>query len=383
MTITKSENLPESLNTHVRDFALACIASRSDLHQQKDFPPDLWQEMIDRQLLGIIIPTEYGGRGCNYATLAACATTMAEYGGNQGVVMTWMGHNLNAALHLEANGTTAQRQHWLPRIARGESSMTVAVSEPGAGAHPKHLKTSAVRDGDDYILNGEKSYLTNGPLADVFLVLAVTDETQGRKSFSAFLVPRDVQGIVQTPGIEIDFLHPSPHCGIRLEDCRVPTSNMVGAEGTAFEAISLTMRAVEDALSTASTVGAVRYLLNQLAKVTDRQDLPREAVMALGSLSDQADLLARMSQAIAQELDQHPDDPQRLMPLNAGFKTCLQSLQSGIDGLKEANSLELSGPGGLAYDAARRDIMKMSGIAATAYQVRALKSGQALLAKNR
>jgi alkylation response protein AidB-like acyl-CoA dehydrogenase len=383
MTLNKSENLI----SQIRDFALACIASRPDLHQQKDFPPDLWQEMAARDLLGIIIPQEYGGRGCSYATLAACATAMAESGGNQGVVMTWMGHNLNAALHLRGFGTPDQRQHWLPRIARGESSLTVAVSEPGAGAHPKHLKTSAVREGDDFILNGEKSYLTNGPLANVFLVLAVTDETQGRKSFSALLVPRDTPGFVQTPGIEIDFLHPSPHCGIRLEDCRVPASNMVGEEGTAFEAISLTMRAVEDALSTASTVGAVRHLLNQLAKAADPENSPREAVMALGSLSDQADLLARMSQVIALELDQHPDDPQRLMPLNAGFKTCLQSLQSGLDDLKEENSLKLSGellgPGGLAYDAARRDIMKMSGIAATAYQVRALKSGQAMLAKNR
>ena len=367
-------------------FAESCIATRPDLHQQKDFPPDLWQEMAARDLMGIIIPQEYGGRGCSYATLAACATAMAETGGNQGVVMTWVGHNLNAALHLGAHGTPEQSQHWLPRIAKGDSSLTVAVSEPGAGAHPKHLKTSAVRQGDDYVLNGEKSYLTNGPLADVFLVLAVTDQTNDRKSFSAFLVPRDTPGFVQTPGIEIDFLHPSPHCGIRLEDCRVPASNMVGAQGTAFEAISLTMRAVEDALSTASTVGAVRYLLNQLAKAAAPEALSREAIMALGTLADQADLLARMSQVIAQELDQHPDDPQRLMPLNAGFKTCLQSLQSGIDDLKEENSLnfsgKLSGPGGLAYDAARRDIMKMSGIATTAYQVRALKSGQAKLAKN-
>ena len=379
MTLNKSD----SLIPQIRDFALTCIASRPDLHQQKDFPSDLWQAMADRQLLGIIIPQEYGGRGCSYVTLAACATAMTESGGNQGVVMTWMGHNLNAALHLGANGTPDQRQLWLPRIAKGDSSLTVAVSEPGAGAHPKHLKTSAVREGDDYILNGEKSYLTNGPLADIFLVLAVTNETLGRKSFSAFLVPRDTPGFAQTPGIEIDFLHPSPHCGIRLEDCRIPASNMVGAEGEAFEAISLTMRAVEDALSTASTVGAVRYLLNQLAKADEPQTLPREAILALGTLADQADLLARISQVIAQELDQQPDDPQRLMPLNAGFKTCLQSLQSGIDDLKEANSLELLGPGGLAYDAARRDIMKMSGIATTAYQVRALKSGQALLAKNR
>ena len=362
----------------ITDFATTCVAVQPDLHQQHDFPQDLWQEMATRDLMGIIIPREYGGRGCDFATLASCATVLAEQGGNQGVVMTWMGHNLNAAYHLGNNGTEEQRQTWLPRIACGDSSLTVAISEPGAGAHPKHLKTSAIRDGDDYVLNGEKSYLTNGPLADVFLVLAVTGEIDGRKSFSAFLVPRTTTGFSQTPGIEIDFLHPSPHCGIKLQDCRIPATNMVGAEGSAFETISLAMRAVEDALSTASTVGAVRFLLNKVAAAAHKQSVPHEGVMALGDLAGQADLLALTSQMIAQKLDRNPDDPQILMPLNAGFRTSLRSLQTGIDDLVKAYSLEP----GLAYDAAQRDIMKMSGIATTAYQIRALKRGKDLLAEH-
>ena len=369
-------DLSDAVISDVINFARDCVANRPDLHQLKDFPDDLWQAMADHNLTGLIIPEEYGGRGCDFVTLARAATALAEHGGNQGVVMTWLGHNMNAALHLGSSGTDEQKQAWLARIATGDSSLTVAISEPGAGAHPKRLTTKAVREGDDYILNGEKSYLTNGPLADVFLVLAITGEVDGRKSFSAFLVPRDTAGLEQTPGIEIDFLHPSPHCGLKMQDCRVPAANMVGDEGTAFERISLTMRAVEDALSTAANVGAVRYLLNGLAAGADSQTLPREAIMALGDLASQTDLLTEMSLVIVAGLDrQGTAQAQGLMPLIAGFRACLQPMLREIDNLTETYSFNP----GLAWQAAHRDIIKMSAIAASAYQVRALKRGQALL----
>jgi len=122
----------------------------------------------------------------------------------------------------------------------------------------------------------------------------------------------------------------------------------------------------------------VRYLLNKVAAAASKPDLPREGIMALGDLAGQADLLALTSQMIAQKLDQSPEDPQSLMPLNAGFRSSLQSVQTGIDDLVVTYSLEP----GLAYDAAHRDIMKMSGIATTAYQVRALKRGKDLLAEH-
>jgi alkylation response protein AidB-like acyl-CoA dehydrogenase len=372
-------DLSQAVIADVTAFARDHVASRPDLHQMKDFPPDLWQALAAHGLTGLGIPEEYGGRGCDYGMLAKAATALAETGGNQGVVMTWMAHNMNAALHLGSAGTDEQRKTWLPRIAAGDSSLTVAISEPGAGAHPKRLATKAVRDGDDYVLNGEKSYLTNGPLADVFLVLAITDETDGRKSFSAFLVPRATPGLEQTAGIEIDFLHPSPHCGLKLQDCRVPASNMVGAEGTAFERISLTMRAVEDALSTAATVGALRYLLNQLA--ASASDLPRDAIMQLGDMAGHIDMLQRISQDIAAELDHMAPDfagqSQQLMLLIAGFRSCMNALPEDIADL--AGEFNLSP--GLAWQAAHRDIIKMSGIAATVWQARALKRGQALLAE--
>jgi len=366
--------------SEVTDFARTCVATRPDLHQQKNFPPDLWQDMAARNLLGLLIPAEYGGRGCSYATLAAGVTALVEHGGNQGVAMTWLAHNMNAALHLVSAGAADQKQQWLPGIACGENSLTVAISEPGIGAHPKHLKTRAVRDGDDYVLNGEKSYLTNGPLAKLFLVLAISDESNGRKAFSAYLIPRDTQGFEQTPGIEIDFLHPSPHCGIKLTDCRIPAANRLGPEGTAFELISKVMRTTEDALSTAASVGAVRFLLAQLAAAAGQQDLARDKYAGLGQLAHQTETLAVLSASLVSKLDapDEQDNQQQLIPLIAGFRDFLRHLRADLDTFVSENDLELSD----AYTVAHRDMVKSSGIAARVWQTHAHRRGAELLTQH-
>jgi len=359
--------------SEVTDFARTCVATRPDLHQQKDFPADLWQSMSRRNLMGLLIPAEYGGRGCSYATLAEGVTALVEHGGNQGVAMTWLAHNMNPALHLASGGTEAQKRQWLPGIAKGQGSLTVAISEPGVGAHPKHLKTRAVRDGDDYVLNGEKSYLTNGPLANLFLVLAISDENKGRKAFSAYLVPRDTAGFEQTPGIEIDFLHPSPHCGIALTDCRIPATNRLGPEGTAFDLVSKVMRTTEDALSTAASVGAMRFLLARLAATAKAQALPQDKYADLGSLVHQTDALAALSRALVIKPDQ-----QQLIPLIAGFRDFLHHLRTDLDTFVSENALELID----AYTVAHRDMVKSSGIAARVWQTHAHRRGAELLAQH-
>ena len=102
-----------------------------------------------------------------------------------------------------------------------EITLSLAISEPGTGAHPKYLQTSASREGDDWVLTGEKSFLTNGPLAALFVVLAVSATEGDKKRLTAFLVPRETPGLSLTDPIHLDFLKPSPHCGIRLDACRL------------------------------------------------------------------------------------------------------------------------------------------------------------------
>jgi len=368
--------MPDDMIDKFRRFATDHVATRPELHHAKDFPADLWQAMGADGLPGLGLPEDFGGHGGNFALIADCCRTLSEAGGNLGVAMSWMAHNLNAKLHLAAIGTNEQKSRWLPGLARGDYSLTIAISEPGAGAHPKRLKCTAQRDGDEYVLNGEKAYLTNGPLADIFLVLAITGIKDGRNQFSAFLVPRDSAGFEQTEGIEIDFLRPSPHCGIRLKDCRVPAGNMLGPEGTAFERISLKMRAVEDALATAAQAGGLAFLLNRLAAdcVTD----PGPEVLAeLGSLSTLSAALNRLCQTLACDLDAGRMDGDYLNPLSAGFREVAVNLQNRIDDFINEHSVTTDE----TFNLMRRDLIKSRSIAASVHQARALQYGAALLKK--
>ena len=171
----------------VEDFVATWRDQREHLYTRQDFPGDIWQSLGASGLLGLGLSREFGGLGGDHRALAIAAEHMSQTGAVMGVTTTWLAHNINARLHIEGHGSNAQKAEWLPRLARGETSVCVAISEPGAGAHPKHLKAAAVRDGDDFVVDGTKSYLTNGPLSDLFIVLAITDVAAGRKSFSAVL----------------------------------------------------------------------------------------------------------------------------------------------------------------------------------------------------
>lgn len=367
----------EDLIARCRAFAVRDVASRPELLKAKDFPDDLWSGLRDAGLLGIGLPVEYGGDGGDFQLLSNCCAAIAEGGGILGVAMTWMGHQLNARLHIARLGTDAQKAVWLPRFAAGETTLCVAISEPGAGAHPKRLKTTAVRDGNDYVLNGEKSYLTNGPLAGVFLVLAITGEKDGRKQFSAFLVPRDSDGFEQTPGIEIDFLHPSPHCGIKLTDCRVPAGNMLGSEGKAFDEISLAMRAVEDAVGTASKAGAMSHTLNRLAGYTAGQETP-EMLGELGRMSVLNHSLSRLAAGMAADIDAGHIDGDYLNPLSAGFREIAKDLQNRIDSFINEHKIMPDE----AFELLQRDMKKSQTIAQSVHQTKAIQYGQTLIAES-
>ena len=158
----------------------------------------------------------------SYAAIAREEAAIVERTGLLGEGGAWAGRQMVARFFIEGFGTAEQRAAWLAHLA------SVAISEPRVGAHPKLLTTRAEEDADGYSIFGEKAWVTNGPLAAVFIVFAVTAIEDGRKRYSAFLVPRD------TPGLSIDeapqyrALAPSRHCGLKLDGCRVPRSALLG-----------------------------------------------------------------------------------------------------------------------------------------------------------
>lgn len=187
-------------------------------------------------------------------------------------------------------GTAAQRDAWQSRV------VSVAISEPRVGAHPKLLTTHAEPHGDGFRITGEKAWVTNGPLADVFIVLAITSAEAGRKRYSMFLVARD------TPGLSIDeaeqyrALAPSRHCGVKLDDCYVPSSALLGSLGAAYEAMALPFRDVEDAVGTFGLLGAFRFVLSRLT-------LGGEAAVSLGGLIGLTAVFAEAASAVVAALD--------------------------------------------------------------------------------
>jgi len=224
-----------SLKRMVALFSDQQLACRENLHTMDGFPLDIWKKMGKANLLGVGIPTEYGGLGENYLAMTVTGETLVARGHNLGIAISWLTHHAVACFLVLGFGNRNQKERILSKMALGKQTASFAVSEPGTGAHPKHLKTMAHFKGDRCVLNGEKAYLTNGPIADFFVVIAVNEDHGGRKRFTAFLVPKDVPGLTVTEPWNLDYLRPSPHCGIKLRNCSVPASTVLGKAGSAYE----------------------------------------------------------------------------------------------------------------------------------------------------
>ncbi|MFP6748568.1 MAG: acyl-CoA dehydrogenase family protein [Alphaproteobacteria bacterium] len=366
----------EALRAEIADFAKREIAVRDGLSQQHEFPAGLWRAMGSAGLMAIALPEEFGGRGGDYRAMALTLETLADAGGCQGVAISWMSQVLNARLHILGQGSDAQKHQYLPGLAAGRHTVCMAISEPGAGAHPKLLSTRAERKGGGFILNGEKAYLTNGPLADLFLVLAITDEIDGRRHFTSFMVPRETEGVEITAGVEVDFLHPSPHCGLKLTNCRIPAANRLGPLGGAFDAISLPMRRVEDALAPAKTAGAMRHRFRLLCQAASGRDIGDDGELILGRLAAMPEALSAMAWRAAGLLDSGRGDiEETLSSLAAAARQTGKYVEREVEAFIDTWDIGVSD----ALATATRDLVKSQGIAAQARDLQARKRGRARL----
>lgn len=198
-----------------------------------------------------------------------------------------------ARFFLEGFGTSEQRERWLPCLA------AVAISEPRVGAHPKLLNTRAEQVANGYRIFGEKAWVTNGPLADVFIVLAITAIEAGRKRYSAFLVPRDTPCLAIDEAPQYRALMPSRHCGLKLDGCHVAHSALLGGAATAYETMALPFRDVEDAVGTFGLLGAFRFVLKRLAQGASDD----AATLSLGKLVALVAVFAEGATAVIAALD--------------------------------------------------------------------------------
>ncbi len=230
----------------------------------------------------------------SYAIIARTKAALVERTGLPGVAGVWGGRQMVARWFIAGFGDAEQRAAWLGRAA------SVAISEPRVGAHPKYLTTHAEPDGDGFHITGEKAWVSNGPSADVFIVLAITGEQDGRKRYSALLVPRDAPGVTLKDMPAFHALRPSRHCGLLLDHVWVPCSALLGPEGAGYETMALPFRDIEDAVGTFSLLGAFRCVRTRLAAQGEAGD---DAALSLGAITALTAVFAEAAETVVAALD--------------------------------------------------------------------------------
>ena len=218
------------LRETVHQFATQEIAPRAaEIDRNNDFPRELWRQLGDLGLLGITIDEEFGGSGMGYL---AHAIAMEEISRASAAVGLSYGAHSNLCLNqIRLNGSEDQKAQYLPALCSGEHIGALAMSEPGAGSDVVGMRLRADRRGDDFVLNGNKMWITNGPDADVYVIYAKTDPEAGSKGITAFIVERDTPGFTRSPKLDKLGMRGSNTCELVFEDCVVPATQILGQEG--------------------------------------------------------------------------------------------------------------------------------------------------------
>lgn len=218
------------LRESVRAFAMDHIAPRAAaIDENNEFPRDLWPELGELGLLGITVEEDFGGSGFGYLEHVIAMEEISRASASVG--LSYGAHSNLCVNQLRRWGNEEQKRAYLPKLCSGEWVGALAMSEPGAGSDVMGMRTTAIRDGDSYVLNGSKMWITNGPKADLMIVYALTDPDAGSKGVSAFLIEKGVPGFSTAQKLDKLGMRGSDTSEVVLEDCRIPASNRMAEEG--------------------------------------------------------------------------------------------------------------------------------------------------------
>jgi alkylation response protein AidB-like acyl-CoA dehydrogenase len=222
----------EMLRKMVREFAQKEIAGEIDRMEQEDrFPKEIISKMGELGLMGIPIPEAYGGSGMDFISYISTIHELSKVSATIGVILSvHTSVGTNPILYF---GNEAQKKYYLPKLASGEYLGAFAVTEPGAGSDVGSMRTTAKIDGDDYVLNGSKVFITNGGEADTYVTFARTGE--GRHDISAFIVEKDSPGLIIGKREKKMGLHGSSTVQLTFDQCRIPKEQLLGEKGNGFK----------------------------------------------------------------------------------------------------------------------------------------------------
>jgi isovaleryl-CoA dehydrogenase len=218
------------LRESVAAFAADRIAPRAaDVDANNEFPRDLWPELGELGLLGITVEEEYGGSALGYLAHVIAMEEISRASASVG--LSYGAHSNLCVNQVRRWGNDEQRKRFLPKLVSGEHLGALAMSETGAGSDVMSMRTTAVRDGDEYVLNGSKMWITNAPESDVMIVYAVTDPGAGSRGLSAFVVEKGTAGFSTPQKLDKLGMRGSDTSEVLLEDCRIPAANRLAEEG--------------------------------------------------------------------------------------------------------------------------------------------------------
>jgi isovaleryl-CoA dehydrogenase len=218
------------LREAVAAFAKDRIAPRAAaIDESNEFPRDLWPELGELGLLGITVDEEYGGSALGYLAHVVAMEEISRASASVG--LSYGAHSNLCVNQLRRWGNDEQRRRLLPKLVSGEHLGALAMTETGAGSDVMSMRTTATRDGDEYILNGSKMWITNAPQSDVMIVYAVTDAGAGSRGLSAFVVERGTPGFSTPQKLDKLGMRGSDTSEVLMQDCRVPAANRLAEEG--------------------------------------------------------------------------------------------------------------------------------------------------------
>jgi alkylation response protein AidB-like acyl-CoA dehydrogenase len=306
--------------------------------RESHFDREAWRRCADFGVLGMPIPQEYGGLGLGLTELLAVMEGLGRGTRDQGLLFSLNAHLWTNPIPILLYGTAEQRQKYLPPLCDGTLIGANAASEPDSGSDVFSMRTRATRDGDFYVLNGSKTFVSNAPIADLFVAYATVNPALGSMGITGFIIERDTPGLTVSPHLEKMGLRTSPMAEVIFDNCRIPVSQRLGREGRGVAVFECSMewergcilasclgvmeRQLEDCVAHArarkqfgKSIGKFQSVANRLVDMRVRIDTCRPLIYRIGVLKDRG-LDATTEAAIA-----------KLYVSESYVKSCLDAVQ--------------------------------------------------------
>ncbi|MBQ1818255.1 MAG: acyl-CoA dehydrogenase [Clostridia bacterium] len=267
----------------------------AEVDETEEFPKGTVEKLQRYGFMGIPIPREFGGQGCDSLTYVMCVEELSKRCATTGVIVS--AHTSLCCDPIYKFGTPAQKEEYLKPLASGDKLGAFALTEPGAGTDAAGVQTKAVLEGEQYVLNGSKIFITNGKEADIYIVFAMTDPSKGTKGISAFIVEKGAPGFTFGTKEKKMGIRGSSTYELIFRDCRIPRENMLGQEGKGFSIAMATLDGGRIGIAAQALGIAEGALETTVAYVKQRKQFGRTIAQFQNTQFTLADLAAKVEAA--------------------------------------------------------------------------------------